>query len=332
MSRRWGWLLLIVLVAGCADSGKGPAGGAAKDSGPKKLRIAVIPKGTTHDFWKSVHAGALKAAKELGNIEILWKGTNNEKDKEGQIKLVEGYVIDQVDGIVLAPIDREALVPVVARAKSRGVPTVIFDSGLASEENYVSYVATDNYHGGQMAGEHLAKLLNGEGEVILVPYQEGSESTEQREKGFLDAIAKHPKIKVLSADQRVSSDAEQALQISTSLFVAHGDEVDGVFTVCEPINKGMLRALENRKLAGKVKFIGFDSDPRFVEALKNKTMDGIILQDPVNMGYLAVKQMAAHLAGEKVEKRTVTGETLATPENMSDPKVDKLLHPEQAGE
>ena len=89
------------------------------------------------------------------------------------------------------------------------------------------------------------------------------------------------KIKVLSADQRVSSDAEQALQISTSLFVAHGDVVDGVFTVCEPINKGMLRALENRNLAGKVKFVGFDSDPRFVEALKNKSMHGIILQDPV---------------------------------------------------
>ncbi|MGE3313494.1 MAG: substrate-binding domain-containing protein [Planctomycetaceae bacterium] len=332
MSRRWGWLLLLVLSIGCGEAATGPGASGQKEAGPKKLRIAVIPKGTTHDFWKSVHAGAKKAADELGNVEILWKGTNNEKDKEGQIKLVEGYIVEQVDGIVLAPIDRDALVPVVTRAKTREIPTVIFDSGLANEEICVSYVATDNYHGGVMAGEHLAKLLNGEGSVILVPYQEGSESTEQREKGFLDTIAKHPKIKVLSADQRVSSDAEQALQISTSLFVAHGDAVDGVFTVCEPINKGMLRAIENRKLGGKVKFVGFDSDPRFVEAMKQKTMHGIILQDPVNMGYLAVKAMADHLAGKPVEKRMVTGETLATPENMSEPKIDKLLHPDKFGE
>lgn len=331
MSRRWGWLLSLVFLAGCSNVANGPGSNATKPSGPKKLRIAVIPKGTTHDFWKSVHAGAKKAADEAGNVEIIWKGTNNEKDKEGQIRLVDGFIVDKVDGIVLAPIDRDALVSVVARAKSRNIPTVVFDSGLAGED-YVSYVATDNYHGGQMAGEHLAKLLNEEGDVILVPYQEGSESTEQREKGFLDAIKKFPKLNILSSDQRVSSDAEQALQVSTSLFVAHGDKVDGVFTVCEPINKGMLVALDNRKLAGKVKFVGFDSDPRFVEALKNKTMHGIVLQDPVNMGYLAVKAMADHLAGKPVEKRVVTGETLATPENMTDPKIDKLLHPERFGE
>jgi ribose transport system substrate-binding protein len=318
----------LLLLVGCQEAGSGPKTGATAD-GNKKLRIAVIPKGTTHDFWKSVHAGAQKAANELGNVEIVWKGTLNEKDKEGQIKLVEGFIVDEVDGIVLAPIDRDALVPVVRRAKARNIPTVVFDSGLAGEENYVSYVATDNYHGGVIAAEHLAKVLGEQGDVILVRYQEGSESTEQREQGFLDTLKKFPKINILSESQRVSSDAEQALQISSSLFVAHGDKVDGVFTVCEPINKGMLRALENSQLAGKVKFVGFDSDPRFVEALKKNTMHGIVLQDPVRMGYLAVKTMADHLAGKKVERRIATGEFLATPENMAEPQIDKLLHPEQ---
>lgn len=327
MFRRLGALLCLFLLLGCQDGG---ANSSSSSVGARsgKLRIAVIPKGTTHDFWKSVHAGAKKAADELGNVEILWKGTLNEKDKEGQIKLVEGFIVDRVDGLVLAPIDRDALVPVVGRAKSRQIPTVVFDSGLSGED-YVSYVATDNYHGGVIAAEHLAKILNEEGEVILVRYQEGSESTEQREKGFLDTLQKYPKIRILSESQRVSSDAEQALQISSALLIAHGSEVDGVFTVCEPINKGMLRALENGQLAGKIKFVGFDSDPRFVEALKTGGMHGIVLQDPVRMGYLAVKAMADHLAGRPVEKRIATGEFLATPENLADPQIDKLLHPEQ---
>lgn len=326
-------LLFVVLsvVVGCSNAGPGASGKSSATGEPHKLRIAVIPKGTTHDFWKSVHAGAQQAADELGNVEILWKGTLNEKDKEGQIKLVEGFIVDEVDGIVLAPIDRDALVPVVRRAKAKTIPTVVFDSGLSGETNYVSYVATDNYHGGVLAAEHLAKVLGEEGNVILVRYQEGSESTEQREQGFLDTLKKFPKIKILSESQRVSSDAEQALQISSSLFVQFGNEVNGVFTVCEPINKGMLRALENSQLGGKVKFVGFDSDPRFVEALKSKTMHGIVLQDPVRMGYLAVKTMAEHLAGKPVEKRIVTGEFLATPENMNEPQIDKLLHPAQVG-
>jgi ribose transport system substrate-binding protein len=316
----------ILLLAGCTgQTAQPPAGGAG--SGAKKFRIAVIPKGTTHDFWKSVHAGVEQAVRELGNVEVVWKGTLNEKDKEGQIKLVEGFIVDQVDGICLAPIDRDALVPVVARARKRNIPCVVFDSALSNEQDIVSYVATDNRHGGRLAGEHLAKILNAEGDVILVRYQEGSESTEQRESGFLEAIKQHPKIRLLTESQRVSSDAEQALQISSSLLVAHGDEVDGVFTVCEPINKGMLRALENRQLAGKVKFVGFDSDPRFAEALRAGHMHGIVLQDPVRMGYLAVKTMVDHLQGNQVEKRIVTGEFLATPENMNDPQIDKLLHP-----
>ncbi|WP_166823863.1 ABC transporter substrate-binding protein [Thalassoroseus pseudoceratinae] len=326
MRSRYLLILLMFSVWGCSSNQD--ADGTAND-GAKKYRIAVIPKGTSHDFWKSVHFGAEKAAKELGNVEISWQGTADETDKEGQIKIVDTFVGRKVDGIVLAPIDRDAFVPVVKRAKQRDIPVVVFDSGLRDLTNVVSYVATDNSKGGHLAGEKMIELMDGKGGVILLRYQAGSESTEQREEGFLEEIEAADGVKVLSESQRVNSSAEEALKIAEQLLRNHKDNVTGVFTVCEPNNKGMLQALENLQMAGDVKFIAFDSDPRIVEGLKDGSVDGVILQDPVNMGYLAVKTMVAKLEGEEVEKRIDTGVYLVTPENMNEEKYQKLLDPDQ---
>jgi len=330
-SRRlfFGVLALCLAFGGCSE-GKQSAPTQTGAGGKKKLRIAVIPKGTTHDFWKSVHFGAQQAAKELGNIEIIWNGPDKETDKEGQIKIVDTFVGERVDGICLAPIDRDALVTPVRRSKQRGIPVVVFDSALSDLKDAVSYVATDNYHGGVMGAEFLTKLLDGKGGVIMLRYQAGSESTEQREQGFLDTLKQSEGIKVLSENQRVNSDAVEALKVGETLLRNFKGEVTGVFTVCEPNNKGMLQSLENEQLAGKVRFVAFDSDPRILKGLKDKTVDGVILQNPVQMGYLAVKTLVAHLNGEKVEARIPTGEVLATQENLDNPDVRELLEPGQA--
>src|SRR5947209_7853922 len=160
---------------------------AGSSSGKKKWRIEVIPKGTTHEFWKTIHAGALKAANDLGNVEIVWQGPLKEDDRPEQIKLVQNAVAARVDGIVLAPLDSEALVKPVEQAIAAGVAVVIFDSALKSDKP-AGYVATDNYHGGVLAAERLADRLHGEGRVILVRYMVGSASTEEREQGFVDTI------------------------------------------------------------------------------------------------------------------------------------------------
>jgi len=320
-------IMLLAAVCGCADSGASTEGAAGANGGSSKYRIAVIPKGTTHDFWLSVRAGAEQAAAELGNVEILWDGPDSESHKDLQINLVDGFINDQVDGICLAPIDRDGMIPVVRRAKNMGIPVLIFDSGLSDTEATISYVATDNYQGGVIAGEHMAKLLGGKGNVILLRYQEGSESTEQREEGFLDTLAKYPDIVIISDEQRVTTDAVEAVRVSSSLLLTHGDNVDGIFTVCESLNKGMLKALQDKQLAGEVKFIGFDSDPQLVDAMKNGEMQGIVLQDPVKMGYESVKNMVAHLKGEQVPEVISTGEALATPENMNEPRMHELLFP-----
>src|SRR4051812_43865056 len=167
--------------------------------------IAVIPKGTTHEFWKSIHAGAVKAQEELATqgikVELMWKGPLREDDRDQQIQVVENFMTRRVSGIVLAPLDSQALVKPVASAAQAKVPVVIIDSGLKSDK-FVSFVATDNYKGGQMAAERMGQLLEGKGNVVLLRYAVGSASTEARESGFLDTLKeKFPNIKVISSDQ-----------------------------------------------------------------------------------------------------------------------------------
>ena len=214
----------------------------------KKLyRVMVIPKGTTHEFWMTIHAGASKAADDLGNVEIIWQGPQKEDDRVEQIKLVQNAIASKVDGIVLAPLDAKALVAPVEKAIAAGIPVVIIDSGLDSTK-IASYVATDNYHGGVLAGERLAELLHGEGKIILMRYAVGSESTEQREKGFTDTIKKYPKIAYLSDDQYAGATSDSAQKTSQSLISRYRNEVDGIFCSNESATSGMLRVLKDAGL------------------------------------------------------------------------------------
>ncbi|MDB5352418.1 MAG: ABC-type sugar transport system, periplasmic component [Planctomycetota bacterium] len=227
-------------VAHTADSSL--TGGKAK-----KWRILVIPKGTSHEFWKTIHAGASKAAVELGNVEIVWQGPQREDDRTEQIKLVQNAVAAKVDGLVLAPLDKKALVAPVEKAIAAGIPVVIIDSGLDSSK-IVSYVATDNYHGGVLAAERMADLLRGEGKIILMRYAVGSESTEQRESGFVDTIARYPKITYLSKNEYAGPTSDSAQKTAQSLITRYRGQVDGIFCSNESSTAGMLRVLKDAGL------------------------------------------------------------------------------------
>lgn len=315
-------LTLGFLVAGCNSSS---SDSASDETEP--LRIAVIPKGTSHEFWKSVHFGAVKAAEEIGNVEIEWHGPVVESDTGSQIEVVKNMITLGVDGIVLAPNQKGGLVAAVEESIGEGIPVVIFDSGLDEGPEIVSYVATDNYKGGQMAGEAMAKAV-GEGDVILLRYLPGSESTERREEGFLDALKEYPKINVVSSDQYAGDNATGAKDKVDQLLQLHGNTLAGIFAVCEPNANGTLEALKNAGLAGKVKFIAFDPSDSLIEALKDGSCHGIVLQDPVQMGYQSVKTLVESLNGKQAEPFISTGEYLATPENMEEPEYQKLLQPE----
>ena len=305
--------------------------GCTANNDKKKLTIAVIPKGTTHEFWKSIHAGSNKAAAELNaqgtEIEVIWKGPLREDDREQQIQVVEGFAAQGVSGIVLAPLDNRALVRPVADARRAGVPTVIIDSGLESDE-IVSFVATDNRKGGTLAADRMGQLLGGKGKVLVLRYAEGSASTTERETGFIEQIkAKFPDIEIVSMDQYAGATRDTAKRASENLLNRYGDQVQGIFTPNESSTAGMLLALEDIGKAGKISFVGFDVSQRFIDALNSGQLHGIVVQNPFNMGYLGVKTMVDNLLGRTVEKKIDTGVMLVTKENMESPEVKTLLRP-----
>ena len=326
-------VLLAVFACGGCSKPEGQAGsqpGGGQPAAPKKLVIAVIPKGTSHSFWKTVHEGAAKAGQELG-VEVIWKGPINDNDREAQIKIMEDFTSRGVDGIGLAPLDDTALRMSVQNAVRGGIPVVIFDSDLKSED-YVSFVATDNYHCGVMAGEEMVRLLGGKGRVLMLRTQEGSASTTLREQGFLDTIAKSPEIKVISSNQYGGVTVETAYRASENLLspLRQADDtlaVEGIFCPNEPTVFGMLRAIQDSGAAGKVKFIGVDTSTALLDAMRKGQVDALVSQDPRNMGYLAVKTMVDHLKGQKVERRIDTGATLITRANIDTPEIQALTAP-----
>ena len=295
--------------------------------------IAVIPKGTTHEFWKSINAGAVKAEREINAaagreaVKIIWKGPLKEDDREQQVQVVENFIGRKISAIVLAPLDRRALVAPVETATRAKIPVVIIDSGLETKA-IAAYVSTDNREGGRIAGRELGKLLGGKGNVIMLRLQVGSASTEAREEGFLEAIKKDfPAIKILSSDQHAGATRDTAKQASENLLNRFGRQLNGIFTCNESATAGMLLAVRDAGLAGKVKFVGFDSGETLNAGLLSGHIDGLVVQNPMRMGYLGVKTAYAALRGEKVEPMTDTGVGFVTKANFNDPALAEVVHP-----
>ncbi|RYG86636.1 sugar ABC transporter substrate-binding protein, partial [bacterium] len=311
--------LSAIVLAGCSGSGgsntasttgSGSTPGGAGSASGAKLTIAVVPMGTTHEYWKALHAGAEDAAKEL-NVDIQWKGPLKEDDRAGQIGIVQGFTADNVSGIVLAPLDANALVRPVSEAMAKKIPVIVVDSPLGGEagKDYTALIATNNKLGGSLGASRLAELLGDKGNVVMLRNAEGSASTAAREEGFLEEMKKHPGIKVISDNQRggrTQSDAQtKAMQMVDVLRQANG-----IFCSNESTSAGMLQALNQNGMAGKVKFVAFDSSPTLVTGLKSGNIDALVVQNPRKMGYEGVKAIVTKIKGGTVPPNTDTGVTL----------------------
>jgi ribose transport system substrate-binding protein len=322
ITRRSALLALVALAPALACERTGASGSGT--------RIAVIPKGTTHEFWKSVHAGAAKAAQELG-VTAIWKGPIKEDDIKSQIDIVQTMITQGVAGIVLAPLNDKALVGAVKAAAAAKIPVVIFDSALQGSD-FVSFVATDNAGAGEKAADHLAGLLGGKGKALLLRYQEGSASTAAREEGFLSALrARHKDVVVVTDKQYGGATTEKAFAASENLLAAHKAAeggVDGIFCPNESTTFGMLLALQKANLAGKIKLVGFDASEKLVKGLTDGEIHALVVQSPFAMGDLAVHALVDHLRGKPPAARIDTGVRVVTKADLEDPAVKELLHPD----
>jgi len=315
---------LALLLAGmlCVACGDEPA--ASGQTRVATPRIAVIPKGTTHVFWKAVERGAREAGGSAG-VDVIWKGPLQENDRAQQIQLVQQFVADEIDGLALAPLDHAALAPIVATARSRNIPVVIFDSDLDGEPgvDFASFVATDNKSGGALAGRRLAELLGGEGKAVLLRYVVGSASTEAREAGFLEAV-REAGVEV-TVDNRYAGPTSGEAKTTALNLIDALREAQGVFCSNESATAGMLLALEQTGLAGKIRFVGFDASPPLVQALRDGKIDALVVQDPRRMGRLSVETLAKAIRREPVDPVIDTGAVLVTRDNMDGPAVAPLL-------
>jgi ribose transport system substrate-binding protein len=323
---------LLAFTAGCtntssetgsATSATSPGSATASTPEGKKMTYAVIPKGLTHVFWQSVKAGAEKAGGEM-NVTTNWQGAQKETDTAAQIGIVENAINSKVDGIVLAPLDKAALASVIKKAKTANIPLTIIDSAAdVTEDEYVSFVATDNKKGGEIAAERMGKILDGKGTVALIPVQPNSASTGDRESGFEETIkAKFPGIKVIRTNYGMN-DRANSLKVTEDALTAHSDIV-GIFGPNEPAIVGALQAVKNRNLLGKVKLVGFDSTKQLEESLEKGDIDSLIVQNPFKMGYEGVKSLVDLKGGKTPEKRIDTGVGLMTKENMNTPEMMAL--------
>jgi ribose transport system substrate-binding protein len=308
---------LAVVVWGCGQEEKqgGPKAG-------KKLTFAVIPKANVFTFWPTVKKGAEAAGKELG-IEIIWRGAKDEISFSEQIEIVKAMITKRVDGIALAPQSATALVDVAKEAAAAGIPVAIIDSGL-NWDGSVSFVATDNYQGGVMGAQRLAKLLPEGGQVALIRNIRGSASTEAREQGFLDTINnKHKNLKLV-AEQYAEGDPTKGQQVVAAILAAN-QELAGVFTANEPGAIGALNAVRNANRVGKVKIVGFDASPTLIAGIRDGSLDSTIVQDPYQMGYQGVKAIYDHLQGKQVPKERKTPIKLIMKENLDTPEIEEYL-------
>lgn len=293
--------------------------------GARQPRIAVVPKATSHLFWQSVHAGAIAAGRDL-KVDVLWNSPAVETDFSRQIQILDSMIAQRVDGIAVAASDRTALDASLDRAAQAGIPVTVFDSGVDST-NYMTFVATNNYEAGKLAARKLAELVGGKGKVAMVLHMPGSYSTMERERGFEDVIAKEfPSIRIV-ARQYGMSDRSKSMAAAENMLTAYPD-LDGMFCSTEPSSTGTSLALKERGLAGKVKFVAFDSADNMIEDLRAGVIHAMVVQDPFQIGYEAVKTLVDKLHGHPPPKQMDLNARVITRPDLDKPDVHALLFPD----
>ncbi len=324
-------IVALAILSGCGDSDT-PTVQATTDA-TDSFTIGLVPRATDHVFWKAFRLGAQKvqsesaAAEEPTTLELLWEGAT-EGDVPGQIAIMEGLIEKQVDGIVISPVDRKALAPVVDVAIAQGIPVCVVDSSIDTHK-ILGAVATEHFRAAMAAGTHMAGLIGNKGRVAVYHGVHRLPTDYQRASGFMTAFDSVPGVEVAnrSTPKRLRSvDAFLSAYVTSG---AAGPSVQGIFCMTASDTEALLKGLEVTGLSGRVKVIGFDTSPVLRAALVAQSIDALIVQDPVNMGYTAVSYVMAALKDSEAEIPPITDSPwlLVTPATMNEAAAKKLLSP-----
>lgn len=292
----------------------------------KSYTIGFVPGIIVNPFYISMHYGAKAAADQLG-LKLIWQGPQD-WDFAKQTVIVDALISRGVDALVLSPCDPEALKGSLQKAVDAGIIVITTDTDINDPESKIrlTNIASNNYLGGIRAGEALAQAVGEKGEVALMGAMTGVTTNEDRYKGFKEALAKYPGIKIVST-QYSNSDQAKAAQQMESVLLAHPN-LSGAFGVDTPTAHGCAVGIRNSGKAGKVKLVGFDAQPLEVEDLSAGLTSMLVAQAPYAMGYLGVQFAHMYLEGfiAKFPGNFITGFYIISPENLNDPETKKWVY------
>jgi ribose transport system substrate-binding protein len=291
-----------LLLSGCGAGGP-----------DAKYQIAVVPKSVSFEFWTRVEAGAKAAATEMDSTAVRWKGTSDESDVAGQVRILESFINQGVDAIVVAATDSKGIVPTLREAEKQGIPVITIDSGTEPQISR-SLISTNNARAAGKAADLIAEATGGEGQVALIPYVAGASTSNAREKGFKRHLQQYEGLKLVTTRYSNSS-YSRAMTVTEDILTSYPN-LDAIFAANEPSAVGTAQALKSRGKAGEVTLVGFDASPREIEGMRSGTIHGLIVQNPYRMGYHGVKQAMRAIKGKPVEKRIDSGSIVVTNENL----------------
>jgi ribose transport system substrate-binding protein len=296
------------------------------------LRMEVIVKTVNSSYWTTVINGAKKAARQFGVQALNFTGANSEANISGQISLMEDAIAKHPDFIVLAPTSANPLDGVITRAYRAGIKMILIDSA-ATTNNYQSFLATNNHEGGCLAANTLAAAIKRKtgraaGQVAYATFLSGVGSLSQRDKGFTDCLAHYPGLHIVAHKDAGGDQATKPISIAADTLTAFphlvGYFADNLYTL-----EGAQTAFAERHAnMSKVSLDGFDPSTKLVTGLRQHKVDGVILQDPYQMGYGGVAYGILAVAGLRVPKNLDTGVSVATPANVNSPRIQGLLFPD----
>ncbi|CAN5661983.1 ABC transporter substrate-binding protein [soil metagenome] len=319
-------LLVGALLAGCAGAATttAPAANSSAPAAAGKPYIAIISKGFQHQFWQAVKSGADKAAKEM-NVDITFEGPESESMVDKQVEMVQAAIDKKPAALCLAALDSKALVPLLEKAKAANIPVVGFDSGVDSDIP-VATAATDNINAAGMAADKMAELIGADGgEVAVIVHDQTSATGVGRRDGFVNRIKeKYPKVNIVDI-QYGGGDQLKSTDLAKAIIQAHPN-LKGFFGANEGSIIGVLNAVKETQMEGKIVVIGYDSGKQQIDAIKSGVEAGAITQDPIGIGYKCVEAAVKAIKGEKVEKNIDTGFHWYDKTNVDSPEITALLY------
>jgi ribose transport system substrate-binding protein len=295
--------------------------------------IALIPGLTTDAFYITMHRGADAAAKALGDTLIFQGGPSF--DPVVQVPVLDAVIARHPDAILIAPTDKVQLIQPLKKAVDAGIKVITVDTfigngryqtGAGDADFPLSYIASDNILGGQIAARALAKSIGDKGKVYVSNVKPGVSTTDQREEGFKDEMKNHPNITVLETQFNDDDANKAAAQLQSVL--ARNPDLAGVFGANLFSALGASNGVKQAGKIGVVKVAAFDAPKSIVDQLKSGQVDIAIAQHPSEIGWFGVAAAHAVLSSQSIPTAIGTGFTVMTKGNIDDPNVAKYLYTE----